>query len=1003
VAGLFDEPGPRVYAIPPSEPFLDRLAAAALAEAGGDPMRLTEITVLLPTRRAAREFGDRTRAAAGGASLSPMIRTLGDIDSDAPPFEPGGAAARLDPPCPPGLRRFELARLLGAMLAAKGDRADPAAMLAAAGELESVLDELAVAEIEDVSPLIETTLERLPDHLRDAALFLEILQAAWPARLKELGFMDPGRRRAALLAALADQWSADPPRAPVIAAGSTGSIPATARLLAVVAQLPLGCVVLPGLDADLDDAAWSGVDPQHPQSGLKALLETIGVERRDVQAFPGAREAPPARRRRRFVNEALRPAEKTEDWLRRLNDLAALEDAPPADLARRALDGLSLVEAETSEEEAAAIALALRGFLEEDGGGRAMLATPDLALATRVSARLKRWGIDIDSSAGRPLRETAPGAFLVLVLDAALDPDDPAALAAIWKHPLCALGRPRPALRRLAARVERRALRGVRPRDRTQLSERMSRDGAPFAAGEALVAETDAALEPLRSGDLANAADFARTLARSVEAFAHGGETDPWAGRAGEAAAALVRELMTESAALPDMGLEEFARTVSLLSEQRTVREPPPDHPRLQIVGPLEARLQAAEFVVLGGLNEGTWPALKRAEPFFSQAMRRDLGMDPIERRIGLAAHDFAQLLGGPRVLMTRSRRVDGSPAVASRWLWRLQTLARGALGDDWAAAFAPDRPWLDWVRDMDVAPPAAPLTPPDPRPPVETRPRALPVTAVRTWVRDPYAIFAQRILGLWRLDPLDAQPGGMERGSAIHDALEAFVSAHPEALPEDAAERLTALGVAELDRAGLAPAQLAAERPRVAMAARWFIERERERRAAGYRPVLVEATGRIPIPGPAGDFTLSARADRIDDGPGGPAIIDYKTGQMAGVKEAQTGFDPQLALEAAILAEGGFADAPQALRRAPSSLLYVRFRGGRTPGKERELTDSGHDGETLMREARAGLERLIEAFDDPETPYLSQPRAKHQNPYGDYDDLARRSEWANAAEGDSE
>jgi len=41
----------------------------------------------------------------------------------------------------------------------------------------------------------------------------------------------------------------------VIAAGSTGSMPATAKLLATIAHLRHGAVVLPGLDTDLDAEA----------------------------------------------------------------------------------------------------------------------------------------------------------------------------------------------------------------------------------------------------------------------------------------------------------------------------------------------------------------------------------------------------------------------------------------------------------------------------------------------------------------------------------------------------------------------------------------------------------------------------------------------------------------------------------------------------------------------------------------------------------------------------
>lgn len=1007
MSALFETPAPRVYSIPPSAAFLDTLAQAVWETAGRDPMALTGVTVLLPTRRASREFGEAMRRVAGQAALTPLIRTIGDVDSDAPPFEPGDSAADFPPPVPPGLKRFELARLIAALEQAKGETPDPAAALAAAGELENVLEELAIAEVDDLSKL-EDSLPALPAHLQDATHFLEILQTAWPARLEELGYMDSGRRRSALLRALAGRWRDNPPKTPVIAAGSTGSIPATAELLKVVAGLPQGCVVLPGLDADLDDAAWDAIDPQHPQSGLKSLLDRFGAGREAVKTFPGARETGAARRRRRFVNEALRPAEQTQDWLRRLDTLSATENLEPAELARHALDGVELIEADSAEEEAAALALVLREFLEErPASERAILATPDLGLAARVCARMKRWGVEIDSSAGRPLRETPAGAFLNLVLSVAQDPQDPAALAALWKHPLCTLGVTRPQLRELAARVEKRALRGVRPRGRDALKDALTGRKNDDAAWR-LVEQTDAALAPLIE-ETRPAAGHARALAAAVEALSADAETPDvkraWAGRDGDAAAGLIRDLLNESEALPEMTLEAFARAVSLLSEERSVRERPPEHPRLQIMGPLEARLQQADLMLLAGLNEGTWPTLKRSEPFFSARMRRVLGMDPVEKRIGLSAHDFAQALSAPRVVLSRAKRVDGSPTVASRWVWRLKTLARGALGEG-VEAMPPKQDYLDWARRLDTPEMGelVSIPPPEPRPPVSARPRDMAVTSVTKWVRDPYSIYARRILRLNPLETLDQEPGGRERGQAVHHALEIFFNeCLSQPLPHDARQRLTAHGVEALNACGLREEHLIAEHPRMARAAAWLITLEEERRNFGYEPVLLETLGEIEIEAPGGPFTLRARADRIDIGPLGPAVIDYKTGGAPGKDEARAGFDPQLALTAFILAKGGFESAPTAARQAPQSLLYLRVRGGRRVGERIELVDGEHPGETLMQDARAGIEKLVRRFDEESTPYLSQPRAKYQNAYGDYDDLARRAEWASRAEGGSE
>src|SRR5690606_40649772 len=96
-------------------------------------------------------------------------------------------------------------------------------------------------------------------------------------------------------------------------------------------------------------------------------------------------------------------------------------------------------------------------------------------------------------------------------------------------------------------------------------------------------------------------------------------------------------------------------------------------HPRLFIWGPLEARLQHADRIILGGLNEGTWPGDASIDPWLNRPMRAELAIEPPERRIGLAAHDFASGASAGGVVLTRALKVGGAPTVASRWLLRLR------------------------------------------------------------------------------------------------------------------------------------------------------------------------------------------------------------------------------------------------------------------------------------------------------------------------------------------
>lgn len=239
---LFGGAGPRLYTIPPGTGFVGALAEG-LANAFADPAALSAVTVLVPTRRAGRELANAFTQRDPGAALLPMIRPIGDVDADDPPFEPG-ELARVAPDAISGARRrFELANLILARERASGRSMGVGGALALADDLARLIDDLATEEVEDLSALSEEIRAALPAHMQEAALFLDIVLKAWPARLAERGETDPGRRRSRLLNALAERWRAAPPEAPVIAAGSTGSIPAAAALLGVVSQLPQGCEI----------------------------------------------------------------------------------------------------------------------------------------------------------------------------------------------------------------------------------------------------------------------------------------------------------------------------------------------------------------------------------------------------------------------------------------------------------------------------------------------------------------------------------------------------------------------------------------------------------------------------------------------------------------------------------------------------------------------------------------------------------------------------------------
>ena len=993
MSGPFAKPGPRWFTIPAHRPFtldLARGLSEALAPLG--PEGLAEAVVLTPTRRGARALAEAFLTVSGGkAVLLPQVRALGDLDEGEPPFEPGDLALDLPPAISSYRRRFELARLVAQNGRLFDRPIDAAAALELADALAGFLDSLQIEEA-DGAGIDALAPAEMAKHWQRSADFLRIALDAWPKRLAELGLIDVSERRVRLLRALERQWTENPPKTPLIAAGSTGTAPATADLLAAVAGAPLGAVVLPGLDLELAEKAWAAVDEQHPQGAMKRLLQRHGLTRGEVGLWSGDESQvgdTRGRWRRRLINEALRPADETADWRDQIAKLR--REAEGEDPIALGLQGLSLIATPTEEDSAAAVALLLREALETPGK-TAALVTPDRDLARRVSARLARWGVEADSSAGAPLSHSPSGGLLGLLARAALDPCDPVRLLAILKHPLARLGLAEDKAEALLA-LERHGLRGPRPSGWADLAVRLQKAGDTGAAD--LLRRLEAALAGLPDPDsVAPAAIRARALTQTAEAIALGedGHTGAlWSGAGGEAAAQLLSALMTESEGLPPTDGLGFAQLIEGLMAGATVRTGGATHPRLRILGAIEARLVRADRLILAGLEEGVWPQGAPIDPFLSRPMRKAMGLPPPERRIGLSAHDFAQAACAPEVFLLHAERREGAPAVESRWLWRLKILARGA------GVALPGRPEvLRWAHALDEPGAYAPVARAAFAPPLAARPLKLPVTQAEALTRDPYAVYARYVLGLYLLPRPDEPMEQRARGTAIHAAFETYAEEWP-APPQ----RFAALYMTELARAGAPASALAREAALATETATWVAEMEVRRREDGAR-VFVEQSGQARFNTPRGPFTVTAKADRIEVAPDGRAhVLDFKTGMAPSKKQVRTGFSPQLTLTSAIVARGGFEAIGQ---RPPGDLVYVRVTG-RDPAGEEILPLAGEDDAVhLPEQTWEGLERLVLRYEDEAHPYRSRTAPQFVKTYAsDYDHLARVGEWASADDGEGE
>lgn len=976
------------YTIPPHLPFADVLARELLARAGGEPMALAQMRVLLPTRRAIRSLREAfLRLSEGRPLLLPHMQPVGEVDEEEMLLSgfPDGVEGELPPVMPASRRMLQLARLIHRyhqLEFGPAARMDQAVHLAR--ELGALLDEVAREE-RDINTIEHLVEGDLAAHWKLTVDFLRIIMQQWPDILAQEGRIDPVTRRNLLMAALARQWTAHPPAYPVIAAGTTGSTPATARLLEVVARLPQGMVVLPAWDAQMPRAVWEALRPEkgetHPQYGMKRLLRELGLQAEDVKPLGGDVAPHP---RVALLQEALRPAESTSAWRQVSLDWQA------------ALAGFHRLDCATVQEEATAIALLLRDALQTPRK-TAALVTPNRDLARRVAAVLRRFHVHIDDSGGIPLSDTPAGVLLHLLAGVAINRAAPVPLLALLKHPLALAGLPAGRCRHLARQVERQVLRGVRPAEgmeslAVELHEKKQQDSADFV--ERIASILAPFLRLMQADEVAFTA-LLRAHIAVAEALSADGAGEPmlWRGEEGEQLAGYLHEVLESAADMPLIDPAAYAGMLSALLAGKSWRPHYGLHPRLHILSPMEARLQLFDRVVLGGLNEGAWPADVGQDPWMSRPMRGKFGLPLPERQIGLAAHDFLSLAGAGEVFVTRAEKEGGSPSVPSRWLLRVEALL-GVLGGDaarhaWAAGGAQ---WCGWAARLDAVADPAPCPAPMPAPPLAARPRELYVTSIETLLRNPYGIYAKKVLGLHRLDPLDQEPGASDFGNLVHDAIEQFAKNGGETLEEMVEYGRTSFG-ALLDRPGVR----AFWWPRFLRIAEWVLEEE-SRRADEVAEVLAEQLGEMEWGAPAGPFSLKARIDRTEIlADGRLRLIDHKTGALPAIADVQRGLAGQLLLEAAI-AHHGTLGAASRRGSVVADAEYWHLRGGKEVAKVVSVAEEAQKkGETLeqwVEAAHAGVQALVAAYDDPATPYLHAPVAADAPRFDDYAHLARVKEW---------
>ncbi len=879
---------PAVFTIPPHRAFADAFVAGVIAQHGKDRLSLARGTILVPNNRASVAITAAFVRQSENGLLLPRFVAIGDTDVD----EAVGRAldVETDSTIPPAIdplkRQLIMARLVQDTFGLRGTEIDASEAVRLAGELTKTLDQLIVDEI-NPSELKHVAGDVEASHWQTSLEILTLIIERWPEELKRLGCIDQTDRRNRLLNRAAERWAASPPQGFIIAVGISSAAPAIGRLLKAVSKLPNGQVVLAGLDLAMPDQEWDWIGgaedeapiESHPQFHLHLLLKQIGIARGEVKQWRWGSDVDARAARSRAISNAMAPAKFTGKW-----ETLELKD--------RSFAGVHALELATPFDEAQAIAIALRERIQTPGE-TAALVTPDRLLANRVSAHLARWGITADDSAGQPLSNMPAGTLILLLAEAMAERFSPVPLLALLKHLLVKKGDDRAAWLE-GARALDLALRGPRP------TEGLAGISAFLKKGDKRTRALREAVEPWWNDVTVLLAplelplpSIAQAVVAMREALTRLAGDHVWQGSAGRAASALFESLEREANHGPQVfNISSLAPILRTLMSAIAIRDMSGGHPRISIWGLLEAKLQSANLLILGGLNEGVWPALPAPDPWLAPRIRKELKLPSLERRIGLSAHDLAGGLGAPDVLLTRAKRDVSAPTIASRFWLRIEAMTGGL------SAPALDYSALAKMIDQPAGEPTFSKQP-APCPPVKDRPDRVSVTEVDTLNADPYAFYAQKMLGLSELDAVDAEPGPAWRGSLIHNVLHLWATEH-----DYHPDKLVPLLAQNFADEAVHPVLRALWLPRLEQAAEWIVSQTATNRAEGRVPLSTEQKGEIAIAG----IKLHGRVDRIDRvGGTGLAIIDYKTGDPPSKKQVAEGFASQLGLLGLIADRGGF------------------------------------------------------------------------------------------------
>jgi ATP-dependent helicase/nuclease subunit B len=916
--------------------------------------------IFLPSKRACGAL-QKIFSEMGGVHVVPQLIPLGDVEDDAQGAMAEGYPDFFWQNIPDAISPMKRQLVLATLIQQWSKTNDSyirnfEESINLASELMQLLDQFQSESI-PYTKLIDLIPEEFASHWEVTLEFLKIIFNYWPKILADDNMLDPIERRNLWFKALISYWQDNPPDSPVIVAGSTGTFPQTANLMKFVTNLPLGLIVLPGLDLACDDSLWQNIEnsPCHPQYSLAQLLRNNDWERAQFGHWCEDKIKP----RVAFFACAFVPAEHIDQW-QHLSEIS-LQDTRH----------ISRIDCATLKEEAEVISLILKETLEHKGK-TAALVTPSRDLAERVKHNLASWNIAIDDSGGTPLDKTPAACFLALLLDVFESDFSAISLLSFFKHPFHTDSAMVEHLESNYLRdiISFKGLAGL-------INKARQRDDLHFVAWLEGIQDK---FSPLQSAIMQkNLEIFIKAHLATVQNFV--GENALWQNQESQSLHQFFENFYDISQDAAALSFREYILLFRHFISQRTYRPAQNSDCRLFIWGTIETRMIHADRMILAGLNEDAWPPKIKEDAWLNSSMRYRLELPPLERRVGLSAHDFIGATMADEVFLTRAEKINGAAQKPSRFLLRCDALlAQQGQGNLWDNG----QQWRDWATELFKPAESISLKAPAPNPPATMRPKRYSASDIELLMRNPYGFYAKKVLKLKPLDAIDRSITNADIGIKTHDVLEKFMLQFGSNWPDFPLRELVKIGRAVFKEYTYFVEFDSMIWPRFMRCAEWFIEQERKRNHTVQQSYIEQKAV-----WQHDDFVLEARADRIDQlNTGAVVIIDYKTGGVPTRKDMLLGFSPQLYVEAVLLREGAFGDE---LSTTLESLRYWRMTG--TESGLEEIIFSKELWENITA-AKAGIIKLITTFLDENTPYYAVPNPSKAPSFDSYQHLSRSQEW---------